>query len=85
MILAERADPYWHAELVSPAGTQELTASGESWRQEWEIPLDVKDADIVVYYGSPIQRVWAYVQLAVMALGVLGVLVLPKRKRVRYG
>ncbi|MBR6459231.1 MAG: glycosyltransferase [Actinomycetaceae bacterium] len=84
LVLAERADPYWHAELVSAAGTQELKASGESWRQEWTIPLDVEGADIVVYYGLPIQRVWAYVQVAVMALGLLGVLVLPKRKRVRY-
>lgn len=84
LILAERADPYWHADLVSAAGTQELTASGKSWQQEWTIPLDVEGADIVVYYGSPIQRVWAYVQLAVIAFGLLGVLVLPKRKRVRY-
>lgn len=85
LVMAERADPYWHAELVNAAGTRELTVNKESWRQEWEIPLDVEGADIVVYYGLPIQRVWGYVQLAVIVIGVLGVLALPKRKRVRYG
>ncbi|MBR5949809.1 MAG: glycosyltransferase [Actinomycetaceae bacterium] len=84
LVLAERADSRWHAQLVSPSGTQELTPSGESWQQEWDIPLDVEDADIVVYYGSPLQRLWPYVQFAAIALSILGVLALPRRKRVRY-
>lgn len=86
LILAERADPYWHAELVSESGTQELKASGDSWNQQWDIPLDAEasKADIVIYYGSPLQRAWVWVQVAVVALCIIGAIALPKKKRERY-
>lgn len=81
--LAERSDPYWHAELVSDKGSQLLTPVGDSWNQQWDIPLDTAsaDAELVIYYGLPIQRAWVYVQLAVVVLCVIGAIPLPKRKR----
>lgn len=86
VILAERADPYWHAELVTDKGSQPLKAVGDSWNQQWDIPLDTAsaDAELVIYYGSPIQRVWPYVQLAAVALCIIGAIALPKKKRERY-
>lgn len=77
LVLAERADPAWHATLDGRA----LRAVDSGWRQTFEVPAT--GGHLVVWYEPPMRTGWLWMVGVVGAFTVLLAIPLRRRRAVR--
>ena len=77
LVLAERADPAWHATLDGRA----LRAVDSGWRQTFEVPAT--GGHLVVWYEPPMRTGWLWLVGVVGAFTVLLAIPLRRRRAVR--
>ncbi len=77
LVLAERADPGWHAYLDG----EELPAVESSWQQAWQLPAS--GGSVTVVYEPYLGLIVAWTQLAVFVIAIVVAVPLRRRKRVR--
>ena len=73
LVLAERADPAWHATLNG----HPLRAVDDGWRQTFEVPAAA--GNLVVWYDPPMRAGWLWLVGVIVALAA--VLAIPHRRR----
>ena len=76
-MLAERADPAWHATLDG----RSLRAVDSGWRQTFEVPAT--GGHLVVWYEPPMRAGWLWLVGVVGAFTVLLAIPLRRRRAVR--